>query len=117
MQWVQERPSFEMPYGMAWLLTLCRELKTWDSPDARLWRSALRPLELHAIAQFHNYCERLVLPVRGGMHNQSAFSLGLVWDAAVRLDDTELREQVEAASLRLYGQDTSINLSYALGQD
>src|SRR5579862_3207927 len=28
------RASFERPYGLAWLLTLCAELKEWNDPDA-----------------------------------------------------------------------------------
>src|ERR1043166_726860 len=29
------RASFERPYGLAWLLQLCAELREWDDPQAR----------------------------------------------------------------------------------
>lgn len=112
MRWVEERPSFEMPYGMAWLLTLCAELHAWDTPDARVWRDALSPMERHANTRFAEYCDQLALPVRGGMHNQSAFSLGLVLDAATTTGNTDLQHHVADTARRLYLDDTNINLAY-----
>ena len=32
------RETFERPYGLAWLLQLCAELREWDDPEARGWR-------------------------------------------------------------------------------
>ena len=31
------RASFERPYGLAWLLQLAAELRSWDDADARRW--------------------------------------------------------------------------------
>jgi hypothetical protein len=112
MQWIADRPNFEMPYGMAWLLALSAELHEWDSADARSWRAALQPMELHANERFEQYCERLALPVRGGMHNQSAFSLGLVRDAAVSTGNHELQQLVDETARRLFVDDQNINLAY-----
>lgn len=112
MQWIVGRPSFEMPYGMAWLLALCAELQTWDSPKARPWREALRPMERHAVDRFEHYCQQLARPVRGGMHNQSAFSLGLVWDAAAQTGLADLQRLIDATARRLYLDDQNINLDY-----
>ena len=112
MQWIDDRPNFEMPYGMAWLLVLCAELHVWDSPDARTWRDALRPMERHAIGRFEAYCDQLALPVRGGMHNQSAFSLGVVYDAAAATNQDDLRALIADTSRRLYRADTNVNLAY-----
>lgn len=109
MVWVHERPAFEMPYGMAWLLRLCRELRDWDDPQGQDWLAALAPMERHAIDRFERYCERLVLPVRGGMHNQSAFSLGLVWDS---VDDPHLRDLITDAARRWFGDDTDVDTGY-----
>src|SRR5262245_1931564 len=39
------RDGFERPYGLAWLLQLCAELREWQSPQAREWHLALAPLE------------------------------------------------------------------------
>ena len=43
------RTSFERPYGLAWLLQLCAELREWDDPQAREMSANLRPLEEAAI--------------------------------------------------------------------
>src|SRR5258708_35285372 len=39
------RASFERPYGLAWVLQLCAELREWDDPRAREMLANLRPLE------------------------------------------------------------------------
>src|SRR5436309_11922109 len=39
------RGSFERPYGLAWLLQLCAELREWNDPQAREWSANLKPLE------------------------------------------------------------------------
>jgi len=109
MAWIDERPGFEMPYGMAWLLRLCRELRDWDDPQGRDWLAALAPMERHAIDRFERYCERMVVPVRGGMHNQSAFSLALVWDS---VDDPHLRSLITEAARRWFGEDTDVDARF-----
>src|ERR1700736_2211652 len=43
------RASFERPYGLAWLLQLCAELREWDDAQAREMLSNLRPLEEAAL--------------------------------------------------------------------
>lgn len=109
MEWVTERPGFEMPYGMAWLLRLCHELREWADPQGMVWLDALRPVEAHAIDRFDRYCHRMQLPVRGGMHNQSAFSLGLVWDSVDRAD---LRGLITDAGRRWFDGDTAIDVRF-----
>lgn len=112
MQWIADRPSFEMPYGMAWLLMLSAELRVWATPDALEWHEALAPMELHAVERFEIYCRQLRMPVRGGMHNQTAFSLGLVWDYAERVGDQGLRRLIDETASRLYSADTDVAIAY-----
>ena len=38
------RPSFERPYGLAWFLQLCAELREWDDEQARQMSANLRPI-------------------------------------------------------------------------
>ena len=145
MEWVTTRPGFEMPYGMAWVLALGAELRSWTdgtdsadgtggtdgmgsahSADAARWLRALSPLETHAGAAFERYCATMAKPMRGGLHNQSAFALGLVFDSVA---GTAVDPAAEAASdsghpsghlvalitetaLRLFGEDTDVNLAY-----
>jgi hypothetical protein len=112
MRWIAERGSFEMPYGMAWLLTLSGELHEWAAPNALEWHEALVPMELHAVERFRIYCQQLRVPVRGGMHNQTAFSLGLVWDYSERKGNHELLELIGETAARLYASDTNIDVAY-----
>lgn len=109
MGWITERPEFEMPYGMAWLLRLCRELRNWRDPQGAAWLDALLPMEAHAIDRFERYCDRMRLPVRGGMHNQSAFSLGLVWDS---IDRPDVRGVIADAARRWFGNDSEIDVRF-----
>jgi hypothetical protein len=109
MEWIAQRPGFEMPYGLAWLLRLCAELRAWGDLQGDGWLTALVPLEAHAIERFQRYCSQMTMPIRGGMHNQSAFSLGLVWDS---VDDPEVRSLITDAARRWFGGDTDIDLRF-----
>ena len=75
-----QRPSFERPYGLAWLLQLSAELRAWDDPQARAWAAALAPLETLAAAKLKAWLPKLHYPIRVGEHDQTAFAFGLVWD-------------------------------------
>jgi len=76
------RSSFERPYGLAWLLQLCAELREWDDNEAREMAANLRPLEDAAIERLKAWLPKLSHPVRIGEHDQTAFALGLMLDYA-----------------------------------
>src|SRR6266700_2733143 len=76
------RASFERPYGLAWLLQLCAELREWDDPQARDMLANLRPLEEAAVERLKTWLPKLSHPVRIGEHDQTAFALGLMLDYA-----------------------------------
>lgn len=46
-----DRASFERPYGMAWLLQLASELRTWPDAQGQQWHATLQPLETEAAAR------------------------------------------------------------------
>ena len=112
MEWVTERKNFEMPYGMAWLLMLSAELKEWGTAESKLWSEAIKPLETHALERFLHYCQSLPMPNRGGLHYQTAFSLGMVWDVAQSLGEPMLETLIADTARRFYWSDTHINLQY-----
>src|SRR3954467_10258260 len=64
------RASFERPYGLAWLLQLCAELREWDNPDAHALAENLRPLEAAALERLKTWLPKLSHPVRIGEHAQ-----------------------------------------------
>lgn len=74
------RESFERPYGLAWLLQLAAELRSWDSPEARQWANAMQPLEAAAVRRISAWLGKLSHPVRSGEHSNTAFALGLMLD-------------------------------------
>jgi len=112
MAYITDRPGYEMPYGMAWLLQLLAELREAEGKPFTAWREALTPLEEHAAQRFRRYAARLPFPVRTGLHNQSVFSLGLAWDWAQTADDTALRETITTHARRLYLADRGAPLEF-----
>ena len=114
LKYVVPRPSFERPYGMAWLLQLVTELHEWDDAQAQSWRRTLRPLEVHAARVFGEWLPKLSHPVRGGLHSQTAFALGLVHDWARITGASPMLDLVERRSLAFFGADRHAPLAYEL---
>ena len=116
LAYLSDHPRFEMPYGMAWLLQLAAELFEYAHEEgntaARRWRKALASLETHAAARFHDYLASLPYPVRGGLHNQTAFSLGLALDWARTVGDADLGALIETRALEYFGADVDAPLAY-----
>jgi hypothetical protein len=98
--YVRERPGFERPYGLAWLLTLQAELVEMGSPHAR----TLAPLAELGAAHLTRWLPKLSHPTRVGTHAQTAFALGLVIDAAPRIDPT-LGELARSRALDFFAHD------------
>src|SRR5262245_40365900 len=73
MAYLQGRPGFELPYGMAWLLQLMAELREMATQQSAHWHALLQPLEHHAAERFVAYVKRMPYPIRTGLHNQTAF--------------------------------------------
>src|SRR6478736_849892 len=60
------RASFKRPYGLAWLLQLCAELREWDDPQAQEMLANLKPLEDAAVERLRTWLPKLSHPVRIG---------------------------------------------------
>jgi hypothetical protein len=108
----KERASFERPYGLAWLLKLAAELRTFDDEQGRQWSSALQPLETEVAARFERWISNLHYPIRVGEHDQTAFAFSLVWDWARVAQDGEMRTLLLEAARRFYGEDRNCPLGY-----
>jgi hypothetical protein len=107
--------SFERPYGLAWLLQLCAELREWDDPQAKEWEAALAPLEKAAAGRLSAWLPRLSRPVRIGEHDQTAFGLGLVLDWAGAARDSAMETLVRSRAEDYFGHDRSCPLAYEPG--
>ena len=108
----EDRASFERPYGLAWLLELCAELRAWDDPQAAQWSNILKPLESEAAMRLENWAGKLHYPIRVGEHDQTAFAFSLVWDWAGVADDPQMQSVLAYAARRFYYQDRNCPLDY-----
>jgi len=106
------RESFERPYGLAWLLKLAAELRTWRDPDAKRWSDTLRPLERAAVGRLSTWLPKLSHPVRAGEHSQTAFALGLLLDYARVAGDRQFERLVEQRIRAFYLADRACPVSY-----
>jgi hypothetical protein len=107
-----DRASFERPYGLAWLLQLASELRSWPDSQGQQWHATLQPLETAAAARLASWLPKLYYPIRIGEHDQTAFSFGLVWDWAGVAGDTSMRHLLEDAARRFYLADRNCPLAY-----
>jgi hypothetical protein len=112
------RASFERPYGLAWVLQLSAELRSWKDPQAQEWANNLAPLETEAAARIKRWLPDLYYPIRAGEHDQTAFSFGLIWDWTAVAGDAEMRRLLTDAAQRFYAADRNCPLRYEpSGQD
>jgi len=98
------RNGFEMPYGAAWLLLLCAELRAAGNSlaESESWLSHLNPLETLFEHRFCEWLDVLPVPIRSGEHSQSAFAMGLVDDWAVICKRADMRELIASKARRFY---------------
>lgn len=112
------REAFERPYGLAWLLQLAAELRTWNDPQAERWANTLAPLESEAALRLKIWLPKLTYPIRIGEHAQTAFAFSLVWDWAWVTGDAEMQLLLQTKAREFYLGDRSCPLAYEpSGQD
>lgn len=88
VRYVEARPTFERPYGLAWLCTLHGALVRSEVATLRARGEALAPLADVAASHVARWLPKLARPTRSGVHSQTAFALGLLldWARATRRD-------------------------------
>jgi hypothetical protein len=106
------RATFERPYGLAWLLQLCAELREWDGPQARPLADNLRHIEKAVVERLMNWLPKLQYPVRSGEHSQSAFALGLMLDYARTTGHDDFTELLLRKARGFYFGDVNCPLAY-----
>lgn len=110
-----EKPSsrtFERPYGWAWTLRLVAELEASQDPQERAWRSRIKPLENAIVGRFQDYLPKLTLPVRSGVHPDTAFALAQALDYARATGRKDFEKIVISRASFYYGQDRACPLAY-----
>src|SRR6266480_2910399 len=106
------RGSFERPYGLAWLLQLCAELREWNDPQAREWSANLKPLEDAATERLTTWLPKLSHPVRIGEHDQTAFGLGLMFDYARTAKNDSFAKLIRDSAKKFFLADKNCPLNY-----
>ncbi len=71
LAYLRNHPSFERPYGWAWILALHGEA----SRQGTNWSKYLEPLARLVAHRLAEYLPRLTYPVRTGSHSNTAFAL------------------------------------------
>ena len=105
------RRAFERPYGWAWLLKLAEELElgSREGSDAKTfaeWRDTLAPLATAFVGFYHDYLPRARLPIRYGLHPNSAFGLIFAIDYARTVGNTTLFDLCHEKALDWFAADT-----------
>jgi len=110
--------SFERPYGLSWLMTVAAELREMggeqgaNAAKAKQLAANLEPLEQAIRSRLIDYLPKLANPIRIGEHNQTAFSLGLLIDAARSNKDQEFAALLARRARDFYANDKMCPLSY-----
>ena len=114
----EENPTFEMPYGWAWLLRLAAELHLWDDERANRWHDVLEPLEAQVVTLVETEFLPLERPFRVGLHRNSAFGLAGVLDYAKVTSRADLEAAVVETSRDFFEDDRNAPVEYEpLGWD
>lgn len=83
---LRAHPTFERPYGWAWLARLaaeCGQANADGVTGAEVWDAALRPAADTVRELVEAWLAKATYPIRHGVHTNSAFALGLLLDADV----------------------------------
>jgi hypothetical protein len=106
------RAGFERPYGLAWVLQLCAELREWQDESAARWQVALEPLEGVCMEHLRTWLPKLPWPIRTGLHSQSAFALGLALDWARAAGNGTFAALGRQRALAWHGEDRDAPIAY-----
>jgi hypothetical protein len=112
LAYLEENPTFEKPYGWAWLLRLVAELSLWDAERATAWRESLEPLESRIVSLVREEFLTQDRPFRVGTHHNSAFALGFVLDYAAVTDDDSLATAAAQTARAFYQDDQDYPVEY-----
>lgn len=97
--------SYERPYGWAWALMLAVALK--NAADAEIRRLAPNVFDLveWIAGATLSWLQTLSEPVRHGLHANTAFALGLMFDASVSLELDDMRTAIQTRAATWFEAD------------
>jgi hypothetical protein len=98
-------PSWERPYGWAWLMRLAATCSASPDAEIRQWGTALEPL-VDAVAELSAaWMAKAQYPVRHGLHTNAAFGVGYMLDAFRSLGRVDAAKACEDAARTWFAND------------
>jgi len=118
VDYLRAHPGFERPYGWGWAALLaasvCRVAEApgpLSDPAAR-WATALRPLADVIVEHTLAWLPKQAYPVRSGVHDNTAFGLGLLFDAASAFGRHDVASAIGARARDWFGRDRDYPASW-----
>jgi hypothetical protein len=109
LAYFKAHPTFERPYGWAWLLELQAELLRLGN---KRWSDAVAPLARELAGRMQRFVAGAPYPIRAGTHGNTAFACVLALDYARVAADGDLEQAIGAAAQRWYGADVDAPIAY-----
>ncbi|WP_426975501.1 DUF2891 family protein [Pseudarthrobacter sp. O4] len=111
-------PSWERPYGWAWLVRLAATAASSEDEQVLRWGAALDSLVDIVASLVAGWIAKAEFPVRHGLHTNAAFGLGMMLDSFRLLGRDDAAAVCEQASLRWFRNDAGWPGEWELsGQD
>jgi hypothetical protein len=116
--YLKDHPSWERPYGWAWLVRLAAVCAASEDAGIRGWGTALDPLVDIVAELVMAWAAKVEWPVRHGIHTNAAFGLALMLDAFRALGRNEAATACSAAAAVWFADDADWAQQWELsGQD
>jgi hypothetical protein len=102
---LRANPGFERPYGWAWAVALAAACSRCPDPAAQAWSAALGPLTDAVEDLTLTWLDRVVAPVRYGVHANTAFGLALLHENGAALGRDRLAATIAKRAVEWFGAD------------
>ncbi|WP_285724317.1 DUF2891 family protein [Psychromicrobium xiongbiense] len=117
-EYLVARPSWERPYGWAWLMRLAATCHEAQDPQLQEWGQNLSGCVDTVASLVQAWTATVDHPVRHGLHSNSAFGLAYLVTAFRALGRSEAAVSCEQAALRWFAADRAWATEWELsGQD
>jgi len=104
--YLRAHPSFERPYGWAWVAALAAATRQLPEVEAGRWAAALQPVADVVADLVLAWLPRQVYPVRHGVHANTAFAMALLLEAYADLGRSDVVDALRRRANEWFGADT-----------
>lgn len=110
--YLRARPTYERPYGWAWLVALMHATRLCPVPEATAWSQALRPLFHEVGGLTSDWLGRQALPARHGLQGNSAFAMAVFMESFDGLGHQDLTRAIRSKALSWYSGDEDMDTRF-----